>query len=105
MGAVQLTFWPMWDRVEAEAKAKRPTKRVVIPLNECNRRIGQHHHNAWIPDVIVDLIRCGHEDYGWGYKQLCEIFMLRKTTVRKICTYERRAQTPVRYITRRVAIG
>jgi hypothetical protein len=79
--------------------------RIVIGLNESNRRVGECHHNAWIPDVIVDLIRYGHEDYGWGYLKLAGMFMLSKNTVRKICTYERRAQTPVRYVTRKVEIG
>jgi hypothetical protein len=80
-------------------------KRVVVALNESGYRIGQSHHNAWIPDVIVDLIRCGHEDYGWGYVKLATMFVLSKNTVRKICTYERRAQTAERWVTVRVING
>ena len=78
--------------------------RVVIPLNEANKRIGQMHHNAWIPDVIVDLIRHGHEEYGWGYLKIAGIFMLSKNTVAKICTYQRRAQTPARWVTRKLRV-
>jgi ribosome-binding protein aMBF1 (putative translation factor) len=78
---------------------------VVVAFNEQGFRIRQSHHNAWIPDVIVDLIRWGHEDYGWGYLQLAAMFFLSKNTVRKICTYERRAQTAARYKTVRVKVG
>jgi hypothetical protein len=78
--------------------------RIVIALNECGKRVGESHHNAWIPDVIVDLIRYGHEDYGWGYLKLAAMFGLSKNTVRKLCTYERRAQTPARWVTRKVRV-
>ena len=70
---------------------------IVIALNESGRRIGETHHNAWISDEIVDRIRDRHED-GLGYVALAREFNLSKNTVRKICTYERRAQTPARYV-------
>ena len=36
--------------------------RAVVAFNDPGYRIGETHHNAWIPDVIVDLIRYAHED-------------------------------------------
>jgi len=79
--------------------------RVVVTFNERGYRIGETHHNAWIPDVIVDLVRYAHEDYGWGYRQIAREFILSKNTIGKIWRYERRAQTPERYVTRRPAKG
>jgi hypothetical protein len=52
----------------------------------------------------VDLIRHGHEEYGWGYLKIAGIFMLSKNTVAKICTYQRRAQTPARWVTRKLRV-
>ena len=79
--------------------------RVVVALNECGYRIGQTRHNARIADAIVDQIRDRHEYDGWGYLKIAREFRLSKNTVRKICTYERRAHTPVRWKTLKVANG
>jgi AraC-like DNA-binding protein len=57
-------------------------------------RVGETHHNARISDAVVDRIRDRHEDDGLGYKALSAEFGLSVNTVRKICTYERRAHTP-----------
>lgn len=70
---------------------------IVVAINECGKRIGETHHNAHISDVIVDRIRDRHEDDGLGYVALAAEFNLSKNTIRKICTYERRAQTPMRW--------
>lgn len=70
---------------------------VIVAYNEQGLRIGQSHHNATISDELVDKIRELHEDYGWGYKAICSRLRLSLTAVRKICTYERRAQTPSRW--------
>ena len=77
--------------------------RVVVAFNDRGYRIGESHHNAWIPDVIVDLVRYAHEDYGWGYRQIAREFVLSKNTIGKICRYERRAQTPEHWKTVRGA--
>jgi ribosome-binding protein aMBF1 (putative translation factor) len=71
---------------------------IVVALNESGRRIGASHHNATISDEIVDRIRDRHEDDGLAYVTLAKEFNLSKNTIRKLCTYERRAQTPARYI-------
>jgi hypothetical protein len=76
--------------------------RVLVAVNEYGRRIGETHHNALIPDSVVDQIREGHEEHKRGYQELSMEFDIALTTVRKICTYERRAQTPERWKTIRV---
>jgi hypothetical protein len=70
-----------------------------VAVNELGYRIGSSHQNATIPDHIVDDIRDMHEDQGIGYRKLAIVFGLTRGTIAKICTYERRAQTPDRYKT------
>ena len=74
-------------------------KRVIIALNENGYRIGSSHHNAKIPDEVIDEIRDLHEEQGIGYRKLAKMFGLTRSSVQKICNYERRAQTPDRYKT------
>jgi len=71
--------------------------RVLVAVNEFGRRIGETHHNALISDDVVDQIRARHEDHRKGYHEISMEFDIALTTVRKICTYERRAQTPDRW--------
>jgi hypothetical protein len=68
-------------------------------VNESGRRIGETHHNALLADALVDQMRDRHEDEGLGYRRIAREFGVALTTVRKICTYERRAQTAVRWKT------
>lgn len=72
-------------------------------MNDRGRRIGETHHNALISDAQVDRMRDRHEDDGAGYRKIAREFGVALTTVRKICTYERRAQTPDRWKTIRFA--
>lgn len=72
-------------------------KVVIIAVNERGHRIGESHHNAKIPQEIVDRMRDLHEDEGVTYEALAKMFNLTVPTVAKICRYERRAQTPDRY--------
>lgn len=74
-------------------------RRVLVAVNEYGRRIGETHHNAHIPDHVVDEIRARHEDHRRGYLEISMEFDIALNTVRKICTYERRAQTPARFKT------
>ena len=86
-------------------KAKHPengTRSVVVAVNEFGRRIGETHHNAHISDSVVAQIRARHEDDGRGYLEISQEFGIALTTVRKICTYERRAQTAERWKTIRM---
>jgi len=70
---------------------------MIVAVNEQGYRIGISHHNARIPDEIIDQIRDLHEDLGIGYRKLAKQFNLTRSAVQKICNYERRAQTPDRW--------
>jgi DNA invertase Pin-like site-specific DNA recombinase len=73
-------------------------KRVqFVAVNEQGYRIGQSHHNARLQDEMIDRIRDMHEDQAIGYRKLAKIFNLSRSTIQKICTYSRRAQTPERW--------
>lgn len=77
---------------------------VVIAVNEQGYRIGMSHHNARISDEIVDRIRDLHEEENIGYRRLAQMFGLTRSVIQKICTYERRAQTPGRWKTIRTEV-
>jgi ribosome-binding protein aMBF1 (putative translation factor) len=66
-----------------------------VAINEHGRRIGETHHNARIPDSIIDRIRERREDDGITYRALAQELNLSINTIGKILTYQRRAQTPV----------
>lgn len=70
---------------------------LIIAVNENGYRIGVSHHNARISQEIVDQMRDLHEDEGIGYRRLAKLFNLSRSVVQKICSYERRAQTPDRW--------
>tara|TARA_R110000772_G_scaffold70994_2_gene155968 strand:+ start:453 stop:710 length:258 start_codon:yes stop_codon:yes gene_type:complete len=74
-------------------------KRVIVAINELGYRIGSSHHNAKITDDVVDQIRDLHEEEGMSYRKLAALFLLPRGTIVKICLYERRAQTPLRWKT------
>jgi DNA invertase Pin-like site-specific DNA recombinase len=75
------------------------TVKQVVAVNENGYRIGSSHHNARIPDDVVDKIRDLHEDEAIGYRRLAKMFNLTRSCVQKICNYERRAQTPDKWKT------
>jgi hypothetical protein len=77
-------------------RAPRPLR---VAVNEQGRRIGETHHNALIPDAVVDQMRGRHEDDGIGYREIAREFGLKLPAVSKICTYQRRAQTAERWKT------
>lgn len=72
-------------------------KKVIVAVNEQGYRIGSSHHNCRLSDEVVDQIRDMHEDEGLGYRKIAKHFNLKRSTVQKICNYERRAQTPDRW--------
>jgi transposase len=45
-------------------------------------------------DGLVTKIRDLHEAHGYGYRRLAKMFNLNRSTVQKICNYERRGQIP-----------
>lgn len=71
--------------------------RIEVAVTEQGNRVGETHHNATIPDAVIDRIRDRHENDRCGYKQLAQEFRLSLNTIRKICTYERRAKTAYRF--------
>lgn len=81
------------------------SRATVIAVNENGYRIGASHHNARIPDDVIDKIRDLHEDQQIGYRRLAKMFNLPRSCVQKICNYERRAQTPDRWKTIRKKDG
>jgi hypothetical protein len=102
----RVRFYRLFHRyaMAASESAAIPTRasRAVVAVNERGRRIGETHHNALISDALVDEMRGRHEDDGLGYRKISREFNVALTTVRKICTYERRAQTAERWKTIRV---
>ena len=73
-------------------------KRIaIVAVNEDGYRIGQSHHNARISDYAVQCIRDAREERGLSYGKLASMFKLSKSTIQKLCKYERRAQIPRAY--------
>jgi AraC-like DNA-binding protein len=75
------------------------TIRTLVAVNEDGRRIGETHHRARISDELVEAIRDRHEYDHWGYRRIAKAFGLRRSTVQKICGYERRIQRPITWKT------
>ena len=78
------------------------TTREYIPVNENGYRIGEFHHQARIPEYIIQAILDLRETYNLGYGTLSTIFSshkIRRETIGKICRYEIRCQTPDRWKT------
>jgi hypothetical protein len=72
---------------------------IVIALNERGWPIGETHWNAHISNAQVDRIRELHEDERVTPGQIAIRLNISVNTIRKICRYERRAQTPERWKT------
>lgn len=70
---------------------------MLIAVNEAGKRIGESHHMAELSDHEVDLMRELHENHAKGYKWLAKCFEVPLRTVRDICNYTKRAQTPAGY--------
>lgn len=66
----------------------------LLALNANHYRVGETHHRAKLTDAQVDEMRDLHEDDGVGYRTLAKRFNVSKSTVRDICNYRTRAQTP-----------
>lgn len=68
----------------------------LVAINEKGRRMGEDHHNAKLTDGEVDLVRKLHAE-GMGYAEIAEKFGVSRVTVGRICRYERRAESVVRW--------
>jgi len=69
----------------------------LVGLNEHGRRIGESHHRAKIPDLIVDLIRELHDSGVLGYELIGRYLGIPKATVRNLVLCRRRYQYPVEF--------
>lgn len=65
----------------------------IVATNDRGLRIGQYHHNCKYPDSIVDQMREMHEAQRMTFRGISEAMNIPINTVRKICCYQRRAQT------------
>lgn len=70
---------------------------MLIAVNEQGRRIGEYHQNAKISDRLVDEIRDMREYEGKSYGEISKKTGIRRSTIQKICLYERRNQYPDRW--------
>ena len=74
----------------------RRMRKILVAVNDHGLRIGQYHQNAILSDAEVELMRQLAEE-SMAYSELARKFEVSKWTVGRICRYERRAQTPVRF--------
>ena len=68
-----------------------------VPVSAAGQVLGEANPGAVLSDHEVDLMRDLHERHGWGYRRLARKFEVGKTTVRRICNYQKRAQAPTRH--------
>lgn len=66
----------------------------IVGVDERGYRVGQTHHNSTIPDSVVRAVRDAHEYDLWSYNRIAREMGLKKSTVAKLCRYERRAIVP-----------
>lgn len=84
--------------VEDSDQVVPPTSRkVFVAVDENGLRIGETHPNARLTDQQVDQIRDLHENDKWDCQRLAAHFAAPLITIRKICSYERRASTIARW--------
>jgi hypothetical protein len=79
------------------------TRTRLVAVDERGYRVGSTHHNSTIPDAVVRAVRDAHENELRSYGWIARNMGLRKSTVAKICRYERRATIPTSW--RRLAAG
>lgn len=70
---------------------------LYVAVDERGFRIGETHHNATISDQMVDMIRDLFEYDGLKCQEIAERTGIAKSTIVKICRYERRASRPHRW--------
>ena len=63
----------------------------IVGVDDRGYRVGQTHHNSTIPDSVVRAVRDAHEYDNRSYNWIAANMGLKKSTVAKICRYERRA--------------
>jgi len=63
--------------------------KLVVGVNEKNRRVGESHPQAKLTDADVDRLLAMREQ-GLGWKTLAKMFDMSKTQVRRICLGQKR---------------
>ena len=79
--------------------------RILIAISENGRLLGESHPRAKLSDAQIEMIRDDHEYRGMSVTQIASKRGIPWGTVNKIVYYNRRASTPVRYITREIKDG
>lgn len=76
---------------------KSKIKKALVALNECGRRIGEHHPHAKLLDSEVDLV---HEllEAGLSYTEIAAKFEVSKSCIAHIANGRRRSQIPDRLV-------
>lgn len=69
----------------------------VMTYNELGYRIGESHHRSRVSDVVVEEVRGLHEA-GVTYGELARACGVATSTVAKWCQFQRRGQTPERWV-------
>jgi hypothetical protein len=64
---------------------------VIIGYSEYGKRVGETHHNARIPDVLVERMRDLRECNHRTYREIARMLGVGIRSVAMICTYKRRA--------------
>ena len=57
---------------------------VVVPVNDCGKRIGQHHPRAKYSDAQIDQVFYLRESKRWGYKKIHKATGVAIRTIRDI---------------------
>ena len=67
----------------------------LVTMNESRKLVGEDHPRTKLTDAEVEAIRELHEVHKMTYTELKVKFECSYSTIEKICTYLRRAQTVV----------
>jgi hypothetical protein len=70
--------------------------KVMVALNEDNRRVGQTHPAAKLSDADIDLVFALREA-GLSFGQIAAKFDVQRACIHKVISGQRRAQIPVRW--------
>lgn len=70
---------------------------MLIGVDKNGNALGEAHHRARLSDADVELIRGMYDEGFVSYGTLAKVFGVKKTTIRDIILFRRRATPPARY--------
>lgn len=82
-----------------DRKKQRSKRRLTFGVVESGHAIGEAHHRAKLTDEDVELIRDIYDEGMASYSTLANVFGVKKSTIRDIITFRKRASTPHGYKT------